>query len=86
MEVPAETYGGDVNTRITSDFEFFIQGDVTRTAATLLMAQATEGRKAELEGMTVAELQEMASGAGVPTSGNKAELVERLAELEPVPA
>ena len=33
VEVPAETYGGDVNTRITSDFEWFIIGDVTRTPA-----------------------------------------------------
>jgi hypothetical protein len=31
IEVPSETYGGDVNTRITSDFEFSIIGDVTRT-------------------------------------------------------
>ena len=31
VEVPSETYGGDVNTRITSDFEWFIIGDVTRT-------------------------------------------------------
>ena len=27
IEVPTESYGGDVNTRITSDFEWFIQGD-----------------------------------------------------------
>jgi hypothetical protein len=32
IEVPAETYGGDVNTRITSDFEFAIVEAVTRTA------------------------------------------------------
>jgi hypothetical protein len=32
IEVPGETYGGDVNVRITSDFEFGIIGDVTRTA------------------------------------------------------
>ena len=86
VEVPGETYGGDVNTRITSDFEFFIQGDVTRTAATLLLAQATATRRGELEDLTVAELQEMATGAGLPTSGTKAELVDRLVELEPVPA
>ena len=47
--MPAETYGGDVNTRITSDFEWFIIGDVTRTAATLLMAQADRGSQAELK-------------------------------------
>jgi hypothetical protein len=31
IEVPSETYGGDVNVRITSDFEFGIIGDVVRT-------------------------------------------------------
>ena len=31
IEVPAETYGGDVNTRITSDFEFQITTAVVRT-------------------------------------------------------
>jgi hypothetical protein len=35
LEVPAETYGGDVNTRITSDFEWAIVGDVTRTPGTV---------------------------------------------------
>lgn len=31
LEVPGETYGGDVNSRITSDFEWQITGPVTRT-------------------------------------------------------
>jgi hypothetical protein len=38
VEVPAETYGGDVNSRITSDFEWSIIGDVTRTPAAMTMA------------------------------------------------
>jgi hypothetical protein len=33
IEVPGETYGGDVNTRVTSDFEFGIVGAITRTPA-----------------------------------------------------
>jgi hypothetical protein len=40
LEVPAETYGGDVNTRITSDFEWGIIGDVTRTPPVVTMAAA----------------------------------------------
>jgi len=39
IEVPAETYGGDVNTRITSDFEFQITSAVTRTAPAAAAAQ-----------------------------------------------
>jgi hypothetical protein len=31
VEVPAETYGGDVNTRITSDFEWQMTQPLTRT-------------------------------------------------------
>lgn len=31
LEVPGDSYGGDVNTRITADFAWNIQGDVTRT-------------------------------------------------------
>lgn len=31
VEVPAETYGGDVNTRITSDFEWSLTDALTRT-------------------------------------------------------
>ena len=31
LEVPSESFGGNVNERITSDFEFAIIGDVTRT-------------------------------------------------------
>lgn len=31
IEVPAETYGGDVNTRITSDFEWSLTAPLVRT-------------------------------------------------------
>jgi hypothetical protein len=31
VEVPGETYGGDVNSRLTSDFEWQITGPLTRT-------------------------------------------------------
>lgn len=31
IEVPSETYGGDVNTRITSDFEFALTAPLVRT-------------------------------------------------------
>jgi hypothetical protein len=38
IEVPAETYGGDVNTRITSDFEFQLVAPVVRTPPVAAMA------------------------------------------------
>jgi len=41
LEVMSETYGGDVNTRITSDFEWSITGEVTRTAPVAGTATAT---------------------------------------------
>ena len=41
--MPGETYGGDVNTRITSDFEWGIVGDVVRTPPVAAMAAAGEG-------------------------------------------
>jgi hypothetical protein len=41
VEVPAETYGGDVNTRITSDFEFAIVGEITRTPPVVTAAAST---------------------------------------------
>jgi hypothetical protein len=31
LEVPADSYGGDVNTRLTADFAWNIQGTTTRT-------------------------------------------------------
>jgi hypothetical protein len=34
IEVPAETYGGDVNTRVTSDFEWQLTAPLTRTPGT----------------------------------------------------
>lgn len=42
IEVPGETYGGDVNVRITSDFDFGIIGDVTRTPGTAAGTTATD--------------------------------------------
>ena len=43
VEVPAETYGGDVNTRITSDFEWAMTQPLVRTPAAggTLEARAT---------------------------------------------
>ena len=43
LEVPASTYGGDVNTRLTSDFSWNIQGDITRTYSDSVAA--TEARE-----------------------------------------
>lgn len=42
IEVPAETYGGDVNTRITSDFEWTITTALTRTPPVAGMAAQSE--------------------------------------------
>lgn len=44
IEVPASTYGGDVNTRITSDFSWNIEGDPDRnyTGTTTQEAPARE--------------------------------------------
>lgn len=33
IEIPTDTYGGDVGTRLTTDFTWSIQGDPTRTYA-----------------------------------------------------
>ena len=74
VEVPGETWGGDVNTRITSDFEWFIQGDPVFTAPVGTFAA-----------MIVDELKSEASAAGLSTSGTKAEMIERL-EGATVPA
>ena len=43
IEVPASTYGGDVNTRVTSDFSWNIEGDPTRTYTA--GAQTAEARE-----------------------------------------
>jgi hypothetical protein len=40
VEVPAETYGGDVNTRITSDFEWQLTVPLVRTPPVAAMAAA----------------------------------------------
>lgn len=42
VEVPAETYGGDVNTRITSDFEWQMTAPLTRTAPTAAAASRAD--------------------------------------------
>lgn len=42
IEVPSETYGGDVNTRITSDFEWSLTAPLVRTPAAPAAAEATE--------------------------------------------
>lgn len=46
VEVPAETYGGDVNTRITSDFEWGIQDALTFTPPVAADAQSRGKAKA----------------------------------------
>jgi hypothetical protein len=48
IEVPAETYGGDVNTRITSDFEWSLTDSLVRTppVTTAASAPATAGASA----------------------------------------
>lgn len=76
LKVPAESFGGDVNTRITSDFEFNVIGEITRTWAAALGAFG-QTREA-LEAMTVTELQDIATANGLSTSGTKAELVDRI--------
>lgn len=40
VEVPAETYGGDVNTRITSDFEWSLTAPLVRTPPVMATAGA----------------------------------------------
>jgi len=76
VEVPGETYGGDVATRLTSDFEWFIIGDLVRTPPV-----------AAFESLTVDQLRERAADRGLATTGTKAELIERLtAPSVPVPA
>lgn len=40
IEVPAETFGGDVNTRITSDFEWALTAPLVRTPAAAAAAAA----------------------------------------------
>jgi len=42
IEVPAETYGGDVNTRITSDFEWSLTAPLVRTPPVAAMAASAE--------------------------------------------
>lgn len=43
VEVPAETYGGDVNTRVTSDFEWQLTAPLVRTPPTAAAATAGVG-------------------------------------------
>jgi hypothetical protein len=77
VEVPGESFGGNVNERITSDFEFAIVGEVTRVWPVALAASTGQSRD-ELEALTVAELQQVAADAGLSTGGTKAELVDRI--------
>jgi hypothetical protein len=49
IEVPAETYGGDVNSRLTSDFEFPIVGDLVRTPPVGALEAGAGEDQAELE-------------------------------------
>lgn len=46
VEVPAETYGGDVNTRITSDFEWQMTTPLVRTPPAGTQAQEPVGASA----------------------------------------
>lgn len=41
LEVPAETYGGDVNTRITSDFEWSLTTQLIRTPPVARAAESS---------------------------------------------
>jgi hypothetical protein len=78
LEVPGESFGGNVNERITSDFEFAIVGEVTRTWGVAFAAMSGTQTREELEALTVSELQTIASDKGLSTSGTKAELVDRI--------
>jgi hypothetical protein len=42
LEVPGETYGGDVNSRLTSDFEWQCTAPVVRTPPVAAMAASTQ--------------------------------------------
>lgn len=42
LEVPENTYGGDVGSRITSDFSWSIQSDITRTYGTTADAEQAD--------------------------------------------
>lgn len=46
IEVPAETYGGDVNTRITSDFEWALTAPLVRTPPVAQGASSTQQQPA----------------------------------------
>ena len=48
IEIPGDTYGGDVGSRVTSDFEWSIEGAPTRTYPTGAAADA------EVEGVELA--------------------------------
>jgi len=48
VEVPAETYGGDVNTRVTSDFEWGMQSKPVFTAP-VVAGTAARGAKAKAD-------------------------------------
>src|SRR5262252_503361 len=46
IEVPAETYGGDVNTRLTSDFEWQLTAPLVRTPPVAAMASSASSSSA----------------------------------------
>ena len=76
LERPAELYGGDVNTRLTSDFEWFgVGADFVRTPPVAAFAS-----------MSLADLQAETERRGLSSSGTKAELTARLTEPELVNA
>jgi SAP domain len=70
--VPYSPISGDAGDASTIEIEWGITSGPTKaiTAGALLAA--------ELEGMTVDQLREMAEQQGLPTTGTKAELIERL--------
>lgn len=44
VEVPAETYGGDVNTRVTSDFEWQMTQPLVRTPPVVTATSSTKAK------------------------------------------
>lgn len=45
IEVPAETYGGDVNARLTSDFEWSLTAQLVRTPPVVAGASASQSQQ-----------------------------------------
>lgn len=75
IEVPAETYGGDVNTRITSDFEWQLTAQVNRTSVAVVPSTgATAGTPGTWTpaGSTPPATSAAATSAGVTASPTSA--------------